>query len=198
MPGSASLSRRSKTSPQKQPLPLLFPRTKSSALPPPRKKHAALPLPQTFLPPSPRSSPHPSKKSLIFPLPLKKPLAHPLLRKRHAALPLLQRKSPTLPLPPMQPHAAPFPRISQSPLRSHPLPWESRNLLWRPPIPVEQLDATQKAVPSVWKSGPVRFLTLRAIDRDRNRSFYFRIVQKTGPNRYRPVFCGLLRLTNRP
>jgi len=47
---------------------------------------------------------------------------------------------------------------------------------------------------------PVRsgFLTPRAIDRDRNRSFYFRIVQKTGLNRYRPVFCGLLWLMNRP
>ena len=59
------------------------------------------------------------------------------LRKRHAALPL----------PPMQPIAAPFPRISQSPLRSHPLPWELWNPLRRPPIPAEQLDATQKAVP---------------------------------------------------
>jgi len=37
---------------------------------------------------------------------------------------------------------------------------------------------------SVWKSGPVRsgFLTPRAIDQDRNWSFYFRISKKTGPN----------------
>jgi len=115
----------------------------------PSEEAPALLLPWTLLhlPPSPRSSPHPSKKSLIFPLPLRKPLAHPLLWKRHAALPLPRRKSPTLPLPPMQPIAAPFPRISQSPLHSHLLPWELRNLLWRPPIPAEQLDATQKAVP---------------------------------------------------
>jgi len=49
---------------------------------------------------------------------------------------------------------------------------------------------------SVWKSGPVRFLTPRAIDRDRNQSFYFRIPEKTGPNQCGPVHISFLRLRN--
>jgi len=44
-----SLPMWSKTSLQKRPLPLPFPRTKPSALPPLRNKHAALPLPRTLL-----------------------------------------------------------------------------------------------------------------------------------------------------
>ena len=46
---------------------------------------------------------------------------------------------------------------------------------------------------------PVRsgFLTPRVIDRDRDRSFEIEIGQKTGPNRYGPVFCGLLQLQDR-
>ena len=46
---------------------------------------------------------------------------------------------------------------------------------------------------------PVRsgFLTPRVIDWDRDRSFEIEIGQKTGPNRYGPVFCGLLQLQDR-
>ena len=45
---------------------------------------------------------------------------------------------------------------------------------------------------SVWKSGPVRSLTPRALDRNCNQSFYFQIPKKTGPNQSGPtsVFCG--------
>ena len=46
---------------------------------------------------------------------------------------------------------------------------------------------------------PVRsgLLAPSALDRNRNRSFQFQKLQKTGPNRYRPVICGLLRLQDR-
>ena len=40
------------------------------------------------------------------------------------------------------------------------------------------------------------FLTPRAIDRDRNRSFYFWIPKKTGPNRCGLVHISFLRLRN--
>src|SRR6266508_1810737 len=42
---------------------------------------------------------------------------------------------------------------------------------------------------------PVRsgFLTPRVINRNRNRSFYFQIPKKTGPNRCGPVHIGFLR-----
>ena len=46
---------------------------------------------------------------------------------------------------------------------------------------------------------PVRsgFLTPRVINRNRNRSFYFRIPKKTGPNRCGPVHIGFLRSQDR-
>src|SRR6266498_5302443 len=45
---------------------------------------------------------------------------------------------------------------------------------------------------------PVRsgLLTPRAIDCNRNWSFHFRILKKTGPNRCGPVHIGFLRLRN--
>ncbi len=46
---------------------------------------------------------------------------------------------------------------------------------------------------------PVRsqFLTPRVLDHNCNRSIYFRIPEKTGPNRCGPVHIGFLRLQNR-
>jgi len=51
-------------------------------------------------------------------------------------------------------------------------------------------------VPLVVFGSPVRsgFLTSRAFNRDRNWSFYFRKVKKTGPNQCGPVHIGFLRL----
>jgi len=106
--------------------------------------------------------PPPIKEVPHLPAPANKPLAHPLLRKRHAALPL----------PPMQPIAAPFPQISQSPLHSHPLPLESWNLLRRPPIPAEQLDATQRAVPPAPMSAMWTKITLRLRWRTRLKTLH--------------------------
>ena len=41
------------------------------------------------------------------------------------------------------------------------------------------------------------FLMPQGLNRNRNRSSQFEKCQKTGLNRNRPVFCGLLRLQNR-
>ena len=55
--------------------------------------------------------------------------------------------------------------------------------------------------PLVWFlvfGSPVRsgLLTPRAIDHNRNRSFHFQILQKTGPNQCGPVHIGFLWLRN--
>src|SRR6266545_7523875 len=67
------------------------------------------------------------------------------------------------------------------------------------PFPYKISDALDFDNAFVVFGSPVRsgFLTPRAIDRDRNRSFYFRIPKKTGPNRCGPVHIGFLRLRNR-
>jgi len=49
--------------------------------------------------------------------------------------------------------------------------------------------------PQLVFESPVRsgLLVPSALDRNRNRSFQFQKLPKTGPNRDRPVLCGLLR-----